>query len=810
MGKAFSSFLPGVLLAAVLLLTGCESSEERAERHFNSGMELLEAGEVTQALLEFRNTLRLQPNHIDARMQVAQVHRQRGHIADALREFRQVIERDPDHFEARIAAAEMAAKAGNWEEIERHGRAAQDLKPDDPRVALTAAMLDYRAARMAEDRAAAEAPAAALDRMIADAPANELAWRLLIDHALDDGSALDDGLRRIEQALEHRPDVMNFHEMRLQVLERLDRPEAVRAALEAMLEQFPGHRETEQLYVRWLMQQDERDTAEAFMRARAEREGAGYDEAMELVQFVGSVRGRQAARDELDRLLAAEVAPDRLGAVRARMLFEEGDAAGAIAELRSRIDVAADGDARNDLRVMLARFLAATGERPEAEALVEAVLEDDASHVDALKLRAARLIETDRPVAAISALRTAQAAAPRDATIMLMMGQAHEREGSRDLAGERYAQAVEMSGEAAGPSLVYVEYLRRENRLDSAESVLTSALNRSPDNMELLAAMGELQLRRGEWDRVQRLVWQLRGLDTDAAERMASALEADLMLRQGRTDDTIAFLEDLVRRGSGDDAALAALIRTQVMQGRTEGAVTLLEELLEERPDDPALRFLRAGLHVLDNEVETAEEIYRDLLQAHPVAEAPLRALYGILEAQGRPDDAGELLEDVITLAPEAMMPQILLAARKERNFDIDGAIEIYERLYAVDSSNVILANNLASLLSAHRDDPETIERAHAIARRLRNIEVPAFQDTYGWIQYRRGNYEEALRYLQPAAAGLPDDPLVQFHLGMAYHALDRHAEAQEALSRAVGIAGDAPLPQFDQARTLLDELGGH
>ena len=46
-------------------------------------------------------------------------------------------------------------------------------------------------------------------------------------------------------------------------------------------------------------------------------------------------------------------------------------------------------------------------------------------------------------------------------------------------------------------------------------------------------------------------------------------------------------------------------------------------------------------------------------------------------------------------------------------------------------------------------------------------MDVPAFQDTYGWIEARRGNYVEALTYLRPAAAGLADDPLAQYHFGL-------------------------------------------
>jgi Flp pilus assembly protein TadD len=142
-----------------------------------------------------------------------------------------------------------------------------------------------------------------------------------------------------------------------------------------------------------------------------------------------------------------------------------------------------------------------------------------------------------------------------------------------------------------------------------------------------------------------------------------------------------------------------------------------------------------------------------------------------------------------------------------EQAGDIDGAIEIYEGLYTLDSSNVVVANNLASLLATHRDDAASLDRAFRIARRLRGVDVPAFQDTYGWIVYRRGDYAEALDYLRPAALGLPGDPLVHYHLGKALYEQGRTEEAVQAFTHALDIAGDNPLPQFSDARTLLSEL---
>ena len=801
-------FLPALLLGAALAVAGCESSDQRAERHFNSGVALIEAGQTSQAMLEFRNVLRLQPGNIEARLHIARLHREAGETPQAYREFLQVAERDPDVLEARIALAQIAADANNWDELERHGTAAARLAPDDPQVRLIGAVLDYRTAMLARDRSAAAAPAETVAALIGDQPDNATAWRLLIDNALDGGNDPEAGLARIEEALEHLPGEAEFHRLRLQALMLLDRPEAMTAALQEMIEALPDDTEPGQLFVAWMVQQGQMDAALAHLRARADSETVTDTDRLMLIDFLRQTEGDAAALDELDRLIARSPEVTTLQALRATQLHEMGETATAIGDLQGLLAEAEAGDDTDDLRVLLARLLMFSGDAETARSHVDTVLERDSGHVDALKMRAAWMIDEDRPTEAINVLRQAQAGAPRDPSIMVLMGQAHEREGSRDLAGERFAQAVEMSGEAARESIVYARHLLGEDRIDAAESVLVSALRRNPANLELFRLTMEVQLRRGEWDRVQRGIWQLRAMDTPETERLANAVEADLMLRQGRTVDTIGYLEGLLRDGDEGTGTVAALVQTQVMEGEYDGALEILEDRLAGNPGDPVLRFLRAGLHVLADEVDTAEASYRRLVEEFPNAEPPLRALYALLQAQGRDDDAEALIDQVIAASDNALMPRLLRAARLERIWDIEGAIAVYEDLYSADSSNMVVANNLASLISAHRDDEASVERAFAIARRLRGTDVPAFQDTYGWIQYRRGFYDEALSYLEPAAEGLPNDPLVQFHLGMTYHALGRLPEARDRLARAVELAGDAPLPQFDQARALLDELG--
>ena len=102
----------------------------------------------------------------------------------------------------------------------------------------------------------------------------------------------------------------------------------------------------------------------------------------------------------------------------------------------------------------------------------------------------------------------------------------------------------------------------------------------------------------------------------------------------------------------------------------------------------------------------------------------------------------------------------------------------------------------------------QSLERAFAIARRLRGSDVPYFQDTYGWILHRRGDAQEALRYLGPAAAALPDNALAQFHLAETERALGQRAAAGESYRRALAAAAaGSPLPAAETARQRLAEI---
>jgi tetratricopeptide (TPR) repeat protein len=332
-------------------------------------------------------------------------------------------------------------------------------------------------------------------------------------------------------------------------------------------------------------------------------------------------------------------------------------------------------------------------------------------------------------------------------------------------------------------------------------------LRADPGNIALLARLGDLYLRMEDWSRAEQVEETLTGQEGEIAEQAAIQLRVARLAAQNRVDDALGILETIASDNSESAGAQLSVIQGRLSAGDQEGALRYAEDLVAQDPGVLLWRFALATTQSAVGQYEEAIENYRMILGRVPQNERAWVDLVRAMNAMGNLEGAQATLEQALEAVPGGVNLLWAQASFLESTNDVEGAVEIYETLYERLPNAPIMANNLASLLSTYYDDQENLDRAYAIARRLRGVEFPPFQDTYGWIAYRRGDYQEALEHLEPAAAGLQDNALVQYHLGMTYLALERPEDALEQLQLALSLAGDDPRPQFETARTTIAEI---
>jgi len=134
-----------------------------------------------------------------------------------------------------------------------------------------------------------------------------------------------------------------------------------------------------------------------------------------------------------------------------------------------------------------------------------------------------------------------------------------------------------------------------------------------------------------------------------------------------------------------------------------------------------------------------------------------------------------------------------------------DEAISTYEQLLEKAPDNILATNNLAALLADHRQDEQSLKKAKELAGKLAGANQPALLDTVGWVDYRLGDYGEAVKVLSGVVEKAPEVPVFNYHLGMAYLKQGNKQEAKNYLSKAVGE--NYNYTGIDEARKALAEL---
>lgn len=776
-----------MMVLGASLLTACDTAEERAQKHFEKGMALLEAGDTDRALVEFRNVFKLNSTHRDARLTYAQVEEKRGNISSAYGQYLRLVEQYPDDLDGQRALARLALAIGNWDEVERHVAIAKKLAPDDLDVQAIELSLNYRNAVLGRDTSAIRTAAAAAAALVEKKPDQMNARRVVIDDFVR-GQDWRAALSAIDASLAVNENDQQMHRLRLAVLERLGRTDEVETHLLEMVERFPDDESINRMLITWYVTRQQIAEAESYLRGRVAQTPDSVERQVQLVGFLAQYRGRDAARDEIERVLAeTDLATTLFRSMRAGLDFDAGQQDAAVSEMEDILKEAEPSDETRGIKLALAKMLIRTGNSVGARSKVEEVLAEDPTNVGALKLKAGWLIDDDHTGDAIVELRRALDQSPRDAEIMTLLARAYEREGNHDLKNEMLALAVEASNSAPAEALRYARVLLSEGKQLPAEDVLLAALRLQRDNPELLIALGNVYVQMSDWPRADQVIDTLTKLGTDIGQAGANELTARKLAGQNRETELTDFLGKLSEEDGGL-GVVAAIVRNRLASGDVEGAREYINKQLADDPENPALRFVAATVLMIDGQAEAAEAMFRKLLDEDPKRANVWMALYTLHRSRGEAKEAQLILDQGLEALPENTNLNWLLAGEREAQGDIEGAIAIYEKLYERDSNSPVLANNLASLISSHYDDDENLERAITIARRLRGTKVAAFQDTYGWITYRLGNHEEALEYLEPAALGIPDDPMVHFHLAMTYVALKRDVDALAQLNKAVEL----------------------
>lgn len=267
--------------------------------------------------------------------------------------------------------------------------------------------------------------------------------------------------------------------------------------------------------------------------------------------------------------------------------------------------------------------------------------------------------------------------------------------------------------------------------------------------------------------------------------RTIAMLRAAAAERPRDAEAHIAVIRALLRSGDRDAALAAAVALQQANPGAPQAHVIVGDSLAEMgRWGDAAAAYRRAA----------------NIGFSEPVALRLIDALRRAGDAAG----AAQVLHTFLSQNPQNIPAQLMAAELHMATGEWQPAITILQRLRArLGDRDTALLNNLAwATFSAGRsaDGIAVAERAHALSPAN-----PAVADTLGWLLFKTGrNRPRGLALIERAAAQDPGESGIHWHLGQAYAASSRPADARAAAESALALPG---FEHPAEARALIARL---
>ena len=172
---------------------------------------------------------------------------------------------------------------------------------------------------------------------------------------------------------------------------------------------------------------------------------------------------------------------------------------------------------------------------------------------------------------------------------------------------------------------------------------------------------------------------------------------------------------------------------------------------------------------------------------------------------QHRTDDALKQFRDVLKQNPRSLTTSTMIGILLQAEGHVAEAERQYQQTIALDPTAAVAANNLAYLyVQENKNLDEALQLAQNAKQRI--PDDPHVADTLGWIYVKKNFASLAIPHLEASASKDPNNPVYQYHVGVAYLMAGQGQKAKRALSRALEIK-----PDFDgaaDARRALASIG--
>jgi len=746
----------------MVFLAGCSSRnpEVRKQKYLESGKRYLDKGQYREAEIQFENAIQNDVRFAEAHYLLAQAAVKLGDGRTAVLELSKTIDIQPENYKARLDLANLLLMAGQFNDAKQHLDLLEQKDPDNPEVYISLA--NYYAGTNNIPAALAN-----MQKAIQKDPKHSDSYLNLALLQLR-GQQWDAAEKNFKTAVELNPRstnglllMGNFYQARGRF------PEAEQAYRQAIAV-APDDPNPRLSLAGLYLAENKYSQAEDYLRQSKKDFPNNSDGYRMLGNFYyGNAQLDKAATEYAS--LYQEHPKDILvkkNYIQLLILLNRVDEA---RKLNDEIVKAKPDDA--DAQVYKAEIDIRAGKAADAVPTLQAVLKSDPDNAIAhyqLGLAYDQLGDSNK---AEGEWRTAvQQRADLVEAHRALAGVAIHRGDPSGLAQEADQIISIQPGAPDGYLLRAVAEIDRK-RYPEADEYLKKSLAKEPHNPAAYVQLGNLRVAQNQYGEAQQAFQQALDQDPNLTDAMGGVLNVDLLQKQ-------------------PDKAVATLRAQLTKYPKNVGFHIMLGQLLLEQKKD---------LAGAEAELKQASELDKNN------AEAAVK-LAAVQAARGATDDALKTCTDGSKVNPREISFYLLSGGIYEGRQDWDRAKQQYQKALDIQSDNPLASNNLAYVMLQQGGNVD-VAFAMAQTARQKMPDNPNTADTLGWAFYHKQVYKSAIPLFKEAVTKEPENPLFNYHLGLAYAKNGQAALAKQQLDRVVKLKPN--FPDVDELRKAVAEAKG-
>lgn len=747
------------LVGVALVLTAACSwfGGTSAEQRLRTAEQFLAKGDPQAALIELRHAVRLEPQSGRVRERLGDAYTALRDGNNALAEYSRAADLLPDDLGVQMKAGQVLLAAQKFEDARVKADAV--LRRDPKHVDAQVLRANALAGLQEVDEAVAE-----LQRAVAADPTRGITFSRLGAMEARRGK-LEEAEASFRRAVELSPNEPRTHLALANFLQAVGRWQEAELSLRKALELDPKDLRTTRALATFYLAAGRRADAEPLLRAAA-AQSSDPEEKLVLADFlIGGGR-----LDEARRILEGLTGDARAagGAIGRLALLDA--AGGAVDAANTRLDAALQKAPSNgDLLLAKGRVLLAGGRAPDA----------------------------------IERLKAATAARPFDADAHFWLAEAYRLQRDLDAALGAYNEAMRQRPAFAQAAVgaAGVELLRGNAK--AALSFAQSAVFIQPTLLEPRLMLIEALVATGN---TQRALEESRMVAEAAPkEEGAQTLYARVLAQRGDLARSRQVTAAVLQLNPASVAALEVSVGLAVRDGKADVARAQVESALKGAPRDARVLLLAARAASATKDLAATERHLRAAVEVEPNLIEAYQWLGQLYLSQNRAKDAQREFDQAAARQPANVGAATMAAIIAEGLGEVEDARRRYERILEARPEAPAAANNLAWIIANTPDANLDVALNHAQAAKRGLPESAEVNDTLGFIYVKKGLHAMAVPHLRAAAAKLPNQPIVRWHLAQALAGAGDKPGAIAEAERALGL--DATFEGADAARALVQKL---